>query len=70
MYTLKSAMKHNLDYIDSFIDLKVEGWKTFAKATNTYTYGFMSEAIEKQTALIEKWATMVKDGNKKSLESV
>lgn len=70
MYTLKSITKHNLDYVDSFVDLKVEGWKAFAKATNSYTYGFMSDLIEKQTSYVEKFANAIKDMNKKTLETI
>lgn len=70
MYTLKALAKHNVDFIDSFIDLKVEGWKAYEKAANAYTYGFYADTLKKQSEEVEKFAKFVKEANKKTLESI
>ena len=70
MFTFKSIAKHNLDYINSFVDLKVEGWKSYSKATDLYTNGFISDTLKKQTEMVEKYAKMIKDTNSKMLEVI
>ena len=70
MYTLKALAKHNISFVDSFIDLKVEGWKAYEKAANAYTYGFYADALTKQTAAVEKFAKFVKEANAKTIDSI
>ena len=70
MYTLKALAKHNLSFVDSFIDLKVEGWKAYEKAADAYTYGFYADTLKKQTAAVEKFAKMMKDANSKTIDYI
>lgn len=70
MYTLKSIAKHNINFVDSFIDLKVVGWKSFEKALNAYTYGMFAEQLQKSTENVEKFAKMLKTANEKTLETI
>lgn len=70
MYTIKSLVKHNINFVESFIDLKVEGWKSFEKAANAYTYSFYADQLTKSTNAVEKFAKFLKDANQKTLDSI
>jgi hypothetical protein len=70
MYTLKAVAQHNADFVDSFIDLKVEGWKTYEKAFNAYTYSFFKDNMTKATSLVEKTAENMKSANRKVVDYV
>ena len=47
IYNQEQLVKHNLKFYDSFVDLKVVGWKTYSKAMNEYTMGFFKNGLEK-----------------------
>jgi hypothetical protein len=70
MYTLKAMAQHNANFVDSFIDLKVQGWKTFETAFNVYTYSFYKDTMTKVTGLVEKSAENMKEINKKVVNNV
>ena len=70
MFTLKAVAQHNADFVDSFIDLKVEGWKTYENAFNAYTYSFFKDNMTKATALVEKTAENMKSANRKVVDYV
>lgn len=60
MYTLKSIVKHNAAFVDAFVDLKVEGWKSFEKALNAYTYSFYKDQVAKATEAVNMTAKNLK----------
>ena len=70
MFTLKAVAQHNAEFLDSFVDLKVEGWKTYEKAFNAYTYSFYKDTMTKATALVEKTAETMKSVSKKVVDHV
>lgn len=70
MYTLKAVAQHNANFVDAFVDLKVEGWKTFETAFNAYTYSFYKDTLTKVTNLVEKSAESMKEINKKVVSHV
>jgi hypothetical protein len=70
MYTLKAMAQHNANFVDAFIDLKVQGWKTFETAFNVYTYSFYKDTMTKVTGLVEKSAENMKEINKKVVNNV
>jgi hypothetical protein len=41
-------------FFDAMIDLKVQGWKSFAEASDIYTYRFFSNQLEEMTKAVEK----------------
>lgn len=53
IYNQEQLIKHNLKFYDSFIDLKVVGWKTYSKAMNDYTMGFFKKGLEKADQDVE-----------------
>lgn len=53
IYNQEQLVKHNLKFYDSFVDLKVVGWKTYSKAMNEYTMGFFKNGLEKADQNVE-----------------
>lgn len=53
IYNQEQLIKHNIKFYDTFIDLKVVGWKTYSKAMNDYTFGFFKESLEKSDESVE-----------------
>lgn len=53
IYNYEQLVKHNLKFYDSFVDLKVTGWKSYTKALNEYTQGFFKTQLEKSDEQIE-----------------
>ena len=70
MYSLKAVAQHNANFINAFVDLKVQGWKSFETAFNSYTYSFFKDSMVKASALVEKTAETVKSNNKKAVDNV
>lgn len=70
MYTLKSVAKHNINFVEAFVDLKVTGWKSYEKALNAYTYGMFGDQLKKATDNVEKFAKFIKDSNEKALDTI
>ncbi len=66
MYKLNTVIDHNIRFINAFIDLKVEGWKAYEKALNTYTHSFYSNQLENSTVAVEQFAKTLK----KTMEGV
>jgi hypothetical protein len=53
IYNQEQLIKHNIKFFDSFIDLKVVGWKSYSKALNEYTFGFFKTSLESTDESIE-----------------
>jgi len=53
--------KHNADFINSFIDLKVTGWNTYSKALNAYTFNFFSAKLAETDESVANIGTTLKD---------
>jgi hypothetical protein len=53
IYNYDQLISHNLKFYDTFIDLKVVGWKTYSKAMNEYTQGFYRAQLEQSDKLVE-----------------
>jgi hypothetical protein len=60
IYNHEQLIKHNLKFYDAFIDLKVDGWKTYSKALNEYTQGFYRTALEKSDKSVEELGETMK----------
>lgn len=50
---LNQLIDHNLKMHDAFIDLKVEGWKSYSKALNQYTFNFFAAQLKNIDESIE-----------------
>lgn len=66
MFKLNQTVDHNVKFLEAFIDLKVEGWKSFEKALNAYTSGYYSNQLENMTVGVEQFANNLK----KTMEGV
>ena len=53
IYNQEQLIKHNIKFYDTFIDLKVVGWKTYSKAMNDYTFGFFKNSLDKSDESVE-----------------
>lgn len=60
IYNYEQLIKHNLKLYDSFVDLKVIGWKSYTKALNEYTNGFFKTQLEKSDEQIESLGETMK----------
>ena len=47
IYNYDQLIKHNLKFYNTFIDLKITGWKTYSNALNEYTQGYFKTQLEK-----------------------
>lgn len=54
IYNYNQLIKHNLKFYDSFIDLKVVGWKSYSKALNEYTGNFFKSQLDESDTAIEQ----------------
>ena len=59
-HNIETAKNHNRAFFDAMIDLKVQGWKSFAEASDIYTYRFFSNQLEEMTKAVEKVGEDVK----------
>lgn len=50
----------NIKFYDSFIDLKVVGWKSYSKALNEYTQGFFNAQLKQSDKTVEQIADTMK----------
>ena len=60
IYTQEQLIKHNIKFYDTFIDLKVVGWKTYSKSLNDYTFGFFKTSLNKSDQSIQELAKAMK----------
>lgn len=56
----EQLIEHNKKFYDSFVDLKVAGWKTYSKATNAYTFNFFKTQMETMDSTVEKLGNIMK----------
>lgn len=54
-------INHNLKMHDAFIDLKVQGWKSYSKALNQYTFNFFGDQIKNMDKSVETMANDIKE---------
>lgn len=57
----KQLANHNLKMFNSFVDLKVTGWKTYSKALNDYTFNFYKDTIDQMDSSVETLGKNMKD---------
>jgi hypothetical protein len=47
MFNIKTAIDSNVSFINAFVDLKVEGYKSFTKAYDAYTMAYFAPVTKK-----------------------
>ena len=60
VFNFNQLIDHNAKMHDAFVDLKVEGWKSYSKALNQYTFNFFAEQLKNMDASIETMANDMK----------
>jgi hypothetical protein len=53
-------VEHNVKMMDAFIDLKTEGWKSYSKALNQYTFNFFGTQLKNMDDSVENMASEMK----------
>jgi hypothetical protein len=53
IYNYNQLITHNTKFYNSFIDLKVTGWKTYSKALDEYTKGFFKQQLIQSDKTVE-----------------
>lgn len=59
-YNYTQLVNHNKTFWESMVDLKVEGWKSFSKASNAYTNSFFKSQLETLDTNVEKLGKIMK----------
>jgi hypothetical protein len=59
-FNYNQLVEHNKTFWESMIDLKVEGWKSFSKATNAYTNSFFKSQLDESDKVVEKAGKLMK----------
>jgi len=60
IYNIDQLIKHNQKFYDSFIDLKVVGWKTYSAALDQYTSGFFKAQLKEADSKVEQLGEAMK----------
>lgn len=60
VFNLNQLVEHNVKMMDAFIDLKNEGWKSYSKALNQYTFNFFSTQLKNMDESVETMASEMK----------
>jgi hypothetical protein len=60
MFKLNNIIDSNVAFVNSFVDLKVVGWKSYEKALNAYNFGYYSNQLTKEKEGVEKLADTMK----------
>jgi hypothetical protein len=60
VYNFNQLVEHNVKMMDAFIDLKTEGWKSYSKALNQYTFNFFSTQLKNMDGSVENMASEMK----------
>lgn len=56
----EQLVKHNKEFIDTFVDLKVAGWNTYSKSLNKYTFNFFKTQINSMDKSVDMLANIMK----------
>lgn len=59
-FNYNQLVEHNKTFWESMVDLKVEGWKSFSKATNAYTNSFFKSQLDESDKMVEKAGKVMK----------
>jgi|TARA_B110000503_G_scaffold112149_1_gene168031 hypothetical protein len=64
IFNLNQLMEHNKTFMNTFVDLKVTGWKTYSEALNVYTFNFFKDQVAEMDKAVTKYADTLKKGVK------
>ena len=60
VFNFNQLVEHNVKMMDAFIDLKTEGWKSYSKALNQYTFNFFTTQLKNMDESVEKMSSEMK----------
>jgi hypothetical protein len=53
IFNYEMLKAHNLKFFDAMVDLKVEGWNSYANALNSFTNSFFSKQVGEMTEVVK-----------------
>lgn len=56
----EQLVKHNKEFIEAFVDLKVVGWNSYTKAFNKYTFNFFKTQMDTMTEAVDQLSHIMK----------
>ena len=56
----EQLVKHNKEFIDAFVDLKVVGWNTYSSAINKYTFNFFKTQMNSMDKAVAEFGNIMK----------
>lgn len=56
----EKLVKHNKEFIDTFVDLKVVGWNTYSSAINKYTFNFFKTQMNSMDKAVAEFGSIMK----------
>jgi hypothetical protein len=56
----EQLVKHNKEFIDAFVDLKIVGWNTYSNAMNKYTFNFFKTQMNSMDKAVAKFGNIMK----------
>lgn len=59
-WNLNQYQNHASEYFDALVDLKVVGWKSYAKATDKFTGSFFTKQLDEATTSVEELGEKMK----------
>ena len=62
IFNLNQLLEHNKTFMNTFVDLKVTGWKTYSTALNAYTFNFFKNQMDEADKAVIKLADTLKNG--------
>lgn len=51
-FTLDSAIRNNVNFVNAYINLKMVGYASYADALDTYTNGFFKRQIDESKSFV------------------
>lgn len=60
IHNIDQAIKHNANFYNAFIDLKVVGWNSYSNAFNQYTFNFFRSQMKELDKSVENLGEFMK----------
>lgn len=60
VFNFNQLIEHNIKMHDAFVDLKLEGWKSYSKALNQYTFNFFADQLKNMDKSVETMSNDMK----------
>jgi hypothetical protein len=59
-FTFDQQLKHQKSFLDAYVDLKVQGWRQYSTALDSYTLGYWKTALKQLDEQVQETGEAVK----------